>query len=129
MKVLITGSCQASPAMLAKAEEVVTWCAEHGHQVIVGDAPGIDHQVRRLGKKLAVPTKVYGAYGNMREPEIDWDTAEHHTISQGYLARDRLMAQQCDICVAIWNGLSPGTRYTFQYANKLGKRVILRKFD
>jgi hypothetical protein len=35
MKVLITGSRQATPVMLAKALEVVQWCQARGHAVII----------------------------------------------------------------------------------------------
>jgi len=47
MKVLITGSREASPQMLAKAVEVVVWCQQHGYTVLVGDAPGVDRAVRQ----------------------------------------------------------------------------------
>jgi hypothetical protein len=43
--------------------------------------------------------------------------------------RDRLMAQRCDPCVAVWNGRSRGTKATFEYARRLGKRVLVRAFD
>jgi hypothetical protein len=40
-KVLITGSRQATPAMLAKVEEVVLWVKRQGYVLLVGDAPGV----------------------------------------------------------------------------------------
>jgi hypothetical protein len=42
--------------------------------------------------------------------------------------RDRLMAQRCDLCVAVWNGRSRGTNATFESARRLGKRVVVRTF-
>jgi hypothetical protein len=42
MRVLITGSREASPAMQAKVEEVVLWVKRQGYALLVGDAPGVD---------------------------------------------------------------------------------------
>jgi len=46
VRVLITGSREASPAMLAKVEDVVLWVKRQGHTLLVGDAPGVDAHVR-----------------------------------------------------------------------------------
>ena len=46
MTVLITGSRQATPAMLAKVEEVVRWVKRQGYALLVGDAAGIDAHAR-----------------------------------------------------------------------------------
>jgi hypothetical protein len=47
-------------------------------------------------------------------------------VPEAYAVRDRLMAQGCDFCVAVWNGRSRGTKATFEYARRLGKRVVVR---
>jgi len=124
MKVLITGSRAATPAMLQKAAEVVRWCATQGHTVLVGDAPGVDHAVRHACVRYQVACRVYGAYDRVREPTAGGTLM--HTACRSYPARDRCMARQCDLCVAIWNGHSHGTRYTADYVRSLGKRVIWR---
>ena len=66
VRVLITGSREASPAMLAKVEEVILWVKRQGYTLLVGDAPGVDAHVRVCAEALSVPTTVYGAYGRLR---------------------------------------------------------------
>jgi hypothetical protein len=61
MKVLITGSRQATPAMLAKVEEVVLWVKRQGPVLLVGDAPGVDAHVRLCAEALSVRTTVQTA--------------------------------------------------------------------
>ncbi len=123
-KVLITGSRQATPAMLAKVEEVVLWVKWQGSVLLVGDAPGVDAHVRVCAEALSVPTTVYGAYGRLRGRRRRHEQVV--VVPEAYVVRDRLMAQACDLCVAIWNGRSRGTRSTFESARRLGKRVVVR---
>lgn len=127
-KILITGSRQASPAMLAKAAEVVDWARGLDHVILVGDAPGVDAAVRQACHELHVMAFVYGAYGTMRGPGYPGE--QPATIEGDYLARDRVMAECCDLCVGIWNGVErSGTAATMRYVQKLGKRVIVRRFE
>jgi hypothetical protein len=126
MRVLITGSREASSAMLAKVGEVVLWVKRQGYELLVGDAPGVDAHVRVCADALSVPSTVYGAYGRLRGRRRSHEQVV--VISEDFRARDRFMAQRCDICVAVWNGVSRGTRFTFQQAQRLGKRVIVRRF-
>jgi hypothetical protein len=123
-KVLITGSRQASSAMLAKVEEVVLWVKRQGYALLVGDAPGVDTHVRGCAEALSVPITVYGAYGRLRGRRRRHEQAV--VVPEAYAVRDRLMAQACDLYVAVWNRRSQGTRSTFEYARRLGKRVIVR---
>ncbi len=37
--------------------------------------------------------------------------------------RDKLIVEECDELIAFWDGECEGTKYTFDYAKKLGKRV------
>ena len=127
MFVLISGSREASPAMLAKAVEVVVWCQRAGHTILVGDAPGVDLQVRQACKNLGYEAViVFGAYSKIRFNHLK--VGRFVPLQGDYLQRDRVMAQQCSLCVAIWNGCSAGTRYTGQYVETLGKRTIWRVF-
>jgi predicted Rossmann-fold nucleotide-binding protein len=127
VQVLITGSRDASPAMLAKAQQVAQWYAREGHTVLVGDAPGVDRAVRRACAREHVTCYVFGAYGRFRD--IDVGSQVVNADFPEYLARDRYLATRCDLCIAIWNGRSRGTKYTFEYARRLGKRVIVRAFS
>jgi hypothetical protein len=122
VRVLITGSREASSAMLAKVEDVVLWVMRQGYELLVGDAPGVDAHVRVCAEALSVPTTVYGAYGRLRGRTHE----QVVVVPEDYAVRDRLMAQACNLCVAVWNGRSPGTRLTFEHARRLGKRVIVR---
>jgi hypothetical protein len=123
-KVLITGSRQATPAILAEVEEVVLWVKRQGYALLVGDAPGVDAHVRVCAEALSVPTTVYGAYGRLRGRRRSHEQVV--VVPEAYAVRDRLMAQRCNLCVAVWNGRSNGTQATFECARRLGKRVVVR---
>ena len=126
-RVLITGSRESSDVMLEKAQEVIEWVQAQGHVVIVGDARGIDAEVRKTCHLLHVAVAVYGAYNKIRG--CCYPGEEYHTISGDYLTRDRVMAKLCDLCVGIWNGIEPsGSAATMRYARRMGKRVYERKF-
>jgi hypothetical protein len=125
-KVLITGSRQAMPAMLAKVEEVVLWVKRQEYELLVGDAPGVDAHVRVCAETLSVPTTVYGAYGRLRGRRRSHEQVV--VVPEAYAVRDRLMVQRCDLCVAVWNGRSRGTKDTVESARRLGKRVLVRSF-
>ncbi len=129
--VLITGSREWSERdrklMLEKVSHVVEWCLIEGHTLIVGDAEGVDIQVQRESILFGVTCWVYGAYGRYRHLADKSMAADYDFVS--YPHRDREMARICDICVAVWNGTSRGTKITMDAAEKLGKRVIVRKFD
>jgi hypothetical protein len=112
--------------MLAKVEEVVQWVKRQGHTLVVGDAPGVDAHARLCAEVLEVPTTVYGAYGKLRGRQRGNEQVV--VVPEEYTVRDRLMAQRCDLCVAVWNGRSRGTRSTFEHARRLGKRVVVRTF-
>lgn len=41
------------------------------------------------------------------------------------LKRNEKLVELCDVALIIWDGVSKGTKYTIDYASKLGKNVIL----
>jgi predicted Rossmann fold nucleotide-binding protein DprA/Smf involved in DNA uptake len=41
------------------------------------------------------------------------------------IRRNELIARECDTLLAIWDGESKGTKHVYQYAQKIGKKVIL----
>lgn len=110
MKVLITGSRKCSPAMRSKVKEVVEWVARKGYSLILGGAVGVDEVAEGWASKLGVPVRVI-----MGSPGY-------------YLARNRQMVEEAQMIVAIWDGCSFGTKYTFEYARSKGKRVEVRQF-
>lgn len=118
MKMLITGSRDATPAMLEKARWLVRRAKAKGDEIVVGDADGVDLAVMIECHKLGVKHQVWGAYGRMRH----WtETGASNCIEGDYPARDRKMAQLCDECTGVWNGISRGTRLTMEAAKRLGK--------
>lgn len=42
---------------------------------------------------------------------------------QAPLVRNKLIIENCDCVLAFWNGTSRGTKFTIDYAKKLGKPV------
>jgi hypothetical protein len=90
MRVLITGSRQATPAMLAKVEEVVLWVKQQGYTLLLGDAPGGDAHVRVCAEALSVPSTVYGAYGRLRGRRRCHEQVV--VVPEAYVVRDCLMA-------------------------------------
>lgn len=123
---LFTGSRQATQAMKDKAADGVNWAYQQGYRIIVGDAPGIDEAVRLCCERHYLSPEVWGAKGELRQPEINPTGEQRHTVPGGYLARDRVMAARCVMAVAFWNGLHPersGTVYTGRQVEALGTRV------
>ena len=80
--------------------------------IISGGADGVDTlaekyaDMKRLSKLILRPR--YDIYGR-RAP----------------LIRNEKMVDICDIALIIWDGHSRGTKHTINYANKIGKKVIL----
>ena len=80
--------------------------------VISGGADGIDRLAenyadqKQLSKLILRPQ--YSRYGKAAP-----------------LKRNEKMVELCDTVLVIWDGSSRGTRYTINYAEKLGKKVIL----
>jgi len=127
---LITGSRDASPAMLDAAYRAVERAHEHGWHIVVGDARGVDKQVIYACHLKGVPFKFYGittaprnscCLEHIRECYVHCDT-------KSYLSRDEIMVRHADRCLAIWDGVSRGTKYTLDYARKLGIQTDVMEF-
>lgn len=127
-KLLITGSRQATKEMLAYACFAVERAKELGWTIIVGDAEGIDHQVLYKCCWLEVPFRFFGITPVPRHYCCLNHVNRYNKIDGDYLARDRKMVWECDRVLAIWNGISRGTKYTYDYAVKLGKQADLTTF-
>lgn len=123
---LITGSREATPDMLDYARRCVDRAKERGFEIICGDAEGVDEAVMQKAHAIGVPCRVYGAYRKIRRRT---PSCEVQILAGDYPSRDIVMAQVCDICVAVWNGMSSGTRITFEAARKLDKEVHIRDFS
>lgn len=120
MKILITGSREATPAMLELVDQLILDAKADGDEIIVGDADGVDARVIEQCDLLKVPVTVYGADEKLRRRA---KTGYNYGLRGTYPDRDKYMAEKADHCAAVWNGASTGTRFTFQQAAILGKPV------
>ena len=80
--------------------------------IITGGANGIDNLAERYADKKRISKLVlrpqYNLYGKGAP-----------------IKRNEKMVELCDAALIIWDGYSAGTSYTLNYANKVGKAVIL----
>lgn len=121
---LICGSRDASPYMLAVARKAVERAHANGWKVIVGDAGGVDHAVLKACCQMKVPFAFYGITNEPRHWCCDMHKAEnYHRVPWTYLDRDKYMVEASDRCFAVWNKSSRGTQFTFSYARALKKQV------
>ena len=125
-RLLITGSRGATPAMLEYARKTVSRARDREWEMIVGDAPGIDAAAIEACDDLGVPVTVCGAYGKLRRKSRSGCNLALGSSRYPYKLRDIWMAAHCDVCLAIWDGRSQGTRKTFEAARAMGKTVFVR---
>ena len=120
-KVCITSSRDATLALLAKVKKVTNWCIKKEYWIIVGDAEGGDDIVIAYCNLVKYERiTVWGAKGFMKRGTT---CGINRITYASYLKRDEIEAANCDLCVAVWNGYSKGTKYTFDFAKRLGKQV------
>lgn len=123
MKILITGSRDASKRLLDMAAEFVKRFPDA--EYIVGDAPGIDSIVIKTCDEIGAQVTVFGAYGKLRNTTR---TGKNIALQGTYPERDRHMAGlDIDHCVAFWNGSSRGTMITARAAKANGVETIVVK--
>lgn len=78
------------------------------------------------GNAVSGPDKMgvkWGRKNNKEIVEFNPDKKRKHPFHY----RNRLIAENCDIVIAFWDGRSSGTKYTIDYATRLGKKVIIVK--
>lgn len=81
-------------------------------QIISGGAIGADSLAERYALEKDIP---------LLEFIPDWDKFGK---SAG-MVRNKDIVKSCDILVSFWNGTSPGTKMSIDYARRLGKKVII----
>jgi len=91
-------------------EDLGAYLPEETDEIISGGARGIDTCAReyaeRHGMKITEFLPEYRKYGRCAP-----------------LMRDRLIVDEADMIIAIWDGKSGGTGYTIDYARRTGKNV------
>ena len=138
--VMIAGSRYATREMLNYARRVVQRAHEKGYVVLVGDNPnGVDMAVvqecRRLKAKVIVAgitniPRNYGCkHGTYIKVTRDLYRVSGGDLLGGYTARDRWMVDNAQRCLFVWNGDSPGTKTSYDYAVQRGKQANLINFD
>ena len=127
---LITGSRDASFVMMRKAWQAVERARELGWSIVVGDASGIDKEVIAACCHWLVPFRFFGIYPKPRHFCCDKHLWCYTQVIGNYYKRDDYMVDlpEVDRVLAIWNGVSGGTRHTFEYAQRQGKQVDILSF-
>lgn len=117
---LVTGSRSITDQawVWAQLDAVV---ARHGQpqRLIHGGARGVDTLAGAWAKARDMDVKV------VRPDFTKWPIATFKW--KAYLVRDYAMVDEADWCVALWDGLSGGTRTTKDYAQQQGKLLAIIK--
>lgn len=83
-------------------------------KLVSGGADGADKMGARWARKKGIETEIF-------EPN-------HKKYKHAYHHRNRLIAESCTLLIAFWDGRSTGTKYTIEYARRLGREVRIVKF-
>ena len=106
MKLLIAGSRSIEDYDLEK------YIPSEASMIITGGAKGVDMLAEKYADKKRISKLVlrpqYNLYGKFAP-----------------IKRNEKMLEICDVALIIWDGSSKGTKYTKDYAKKIGKKVIL----
>ena len=85
-------------------------------EIVCGGARGIDTLAAECAAHLGIPTVIF-APDRRRNPG--------RMICRALLERNQRIVDHCDLLLAVWDGLSTGTRDTCRRAEKSGRPVYL----
>ena len=106
MKVAVIGSRGIKHADLSK------YIPEETDLIISGGALGVDTLAEEYAREHGIKTLVfkpdYALYGRSAP-----------------LIRNRIIVDNADLVIALWDGVSRGTQYTVSYAQRIGTPVKL----
>jgi len=85
-------------------------------EVVSGGARGADTLGEQWAKAHGIPTRIFRA---------DWD---RYGKSAGF-RRNHDIIENCDLCVAFWDGTSRGTAHSLDLARDAGKRIVVIKYN
>ena len=115
--IAIVGSRQLSEEGVERAVELIQETIEHALgglakpvQLVSGGAVGVDRMAERLFKAAGLPVKIFYP---------DWKT---YGKRAGYLRNEQIV-NAADTMLAIWDGVSKGTRHSIELMKKAGKPV------
>lgn len=114
MKVIIAGSISLTGYALVN--EAVLESGFEITEVFSGAANGIDKSGERWASLNGISLRVFYAawekYGKRAGP-----------------IRNKQMVEEADVLIAIWDGVSPGTKNVIEEANKKGIPVFIKRVD
>ena len=94
--------------------DISKFVSEKTTTIVSGGAKGIDRQAEKYADEKFIPKLIikpeYDKYGN-----------------KAPLIRNKVIVNLADVIIAIWDGKSRGTKYTIDYAKKIGKDVRVYK--
>ena len=106
MKLLVAGSRSIKECDLEK------YIPKETTMIISGGADGIDLLAEQYADKHRISKLIlrprYNLYGKAAP-----------------LKRNEEMVELCDMALVIWDGSSRGAKYTIDYSEKMGKKVVL----
>jgi hypothetical protein len=121
--VLVTGSRGCGKWAVDQARRIANYLIDREVWLIVGDAEDVDEAIIDVANERKYSRiTVWGAYKKMRR---ETKYGMNVPYNGDYLQRDDQMAQYCTHCVAVWNGYSRGTLYTFSAVERRGKKKLV----
>ncbi len=108
MKIAVVGSRSIKNA------DISQYIPKEATEIITGGAVGVDKLAEREARLRGIALTVF-------KPDY-----ELHGKSAP-IVRNKLIAKECDMLIAFWDGSSRGTVFTWRYAAKLGKPVKIYK--
>ena len=104
MKLAIIGSRSISDL------NIDNYITEFPDTIITGGAKGVDTLAESFANSHNIPLEIF-------KPDY-----KRH-LRGAPIRRNETIARECDALLAFWDGKSRGTKYTFEFARKLGKSV------
>ena len=80
--------------------------------IISGGASGADSLAEKYAKENNIPLVIYRA---------EWDK---YGKRAGFI-RNKYIIDDCDICIAFWDGKSKGTKHSIDLAKSSNKKVLI----
>lgn len=117
LKVIIAGSRDIT--QMAFVEKAILLSRFNIGEIVCGEARGPD----TLGKEWAIKNGI--PYKSM--PAAWWVNGHYNKLA-GF-QRNEDMGDYADACIAVWDGVSGGTKHMIGYMKKLGKPCFVHKTD
>lgn len=117
VKVAIVGSRTFNDYDLAE-KYIDKTCDDNAYlicKIISGGAKGADSIAEKYARKHNIETQIF---------KPDWDT---YGKSAGF-RRNKDIIENCDICIAFWDGVSKGTKHDIDLCKKMNKLIFICKF-